>query len=170
MDKSKPNTYILSQKYVCPHSNRYHMLQTLPTIIKKTKKWQHHCTADLQESATKLSTSNISLGYRLLNPSNLRANFISIPSVESTFVTHPHQYTYHFHDLDKKNVNCEGERIWLWKAQHLIASAEREEWWLHMQIPRRNGIIKFNLLQKPNKGAFRDLTLVEFQAQTLKIN
>ena len=40
MDKSKPNTYILSQKYVCPHSNQYHMLQTLPTIMKNTKKWQ----------------------------------------------------------------------------------------------------------------------------------
>ena len=34
-----------------------------------------------------------------------------------------------------------------------------------MQIPRRNGIIKFNLVQKPT----RELTLVEFQAQTFKI-
>ena len=56
MDKSKPNTYILSRKYVCPHFNQYHMLQTLPTIIKKTKKLQllDNITADLQESATKL--------------------------------------------------------------------------------------------------------------------
>ena len=38
-----------------------------------------------------------------------------------------------------------------------------------MQIPCRNGIIKFNFLQRPNKGAYRDFTLWSFKFKHWKL-